>query len=64
MAATRAGGFVDDLLCGAAAAEMRAWIARLFTAPRESAAETWWMSAVASSENRVSVRPARPRWWS
>ena len=62
MAATRAEDS-STIFLRAAAAEMRAWIARLFTA-RGSPRETWWMSAVASSENRVSVRPARPRWWS
>jgi hypothetical protein len=49
------------LFCSTAA-EMSAWMARLFTA-RGRPRETWWMSAVASSENRVSDRPARLRWW-
>ncbi len=61
MAAARAEDSSTMLFCSAAA-EMRAWMARLFTA-RGRPLETWWMSAVASSENRVSVRPARLRWW-
>ncbi len=36
--------------------------ARLLTA-RGSPLDTWWMTASASSENKVSVRPASLRWW-
>ena len=40
-----------------AKAATRDWTARLLTA-RGSPRETWWMSARASSENKVSLRPA------
>jgi hypothetical protein len=41
----------------AANAAISAAIARLLTA-RGSPREVWWIRAIASSENRVSVRPA------
>src|SRR6266545_3713517 len=46
----------------AANAATRAWMARLFTA-RGRPRETWWMSATASSLNKVSARPASLGWW-
>ena len=50
------GGFVDDgFVVGEAAT--RDCTARLLTA-RGRPRETWWISARASSENRVSERPA------
>jgi len=46
----------------AAKAATRDWTARLLTA-RGSPRETWWTRARASSENKVSERPAIFRWW-
>src|SRR5659263_628435 len=43
-------------------AATRAWTARLLTA-RGMPRPTWWIRAIASSENSVSERPARARWW-
>ena len=43
-------------------AAMRAWTARLLTA-RGRPRDTWWTRAKASSENKVSARPAIFRWW-
>lgn len=45
-----------------AKAATRAWTARLLTA-RGRPRETWWMRLTASSENRVSARPASLAWW-
>ena len=54
-------GFVDEVFAGGQAA-MSAEIASRFTL-RGLPRLAWWISAMASSVNRGSARPASLTWW-
>jgi hypothetical protein len=55
------GGFVDDGLVGGECGDE--CLEGEVVDRSGVAAAGWWIRAVASSENRVSPRPARVRWW-